>query len=65
MLCKIVGFPGGDYEECRLLGCAAVLMSLVTTDVSEERVAFILWAERISELGTTLAVTSNYCEHYF
>jgi hypothetical protein len=24
MLCKIWGFHGGDYEECRLLGCDAV-----------------------------------------
>jgi hypothetical protein len=23
-LCKILGFRGGDYEECRLLGCGAV-----------------------------------------
>jgi hypothetical protein len=23
-LCKIWGFHGGDYEECRLLGCYAV-----------------------------------------
>jgi hypothetical protein len=22
--CKIWGFQGGDYEECRLLGCGAV-----------------------------------------
>jgi hypothetical protein len=21
MLCKILGFHGGEYEECRLLGC--------------------------------------------
>jgi hypothetical protein len=24
MLCKTGGFHGGDYEECRLLGCYAV-----------------------------------------
>jgi hypothetical protein len=23
-LCKIWGFHGGDYEECRILGCGAV-----------------------------------------
>jgi hypothetical protein len=23
-ICKILGFHGGDYEECRLLGCGAV-----------------------------------------
>jgi hypothetical protein len=22
-LCKILGFLGGDYEECRLMGCVA------------------------------------------
>jgi hypothetical protein len=24
MLCKVCGFHGGDYDECRLLGCDAV-----------------------------------------
>jgi hypothetical protein len=24
MLCKILGVPSGDYEECRLLGCYAM-----------------------------------------
>jgi hypothetical protein len=24
LYCKIWGFHGGDYEECRLLGCGAV-----------------------------------------
>jgi hypothetical protein len=24
MLCKILGFHGGDYEECHLVGCYAV-----------------------------------------
>jgi hypothetical protein len=24
MLCKIWGFHGGDFKECRLLGCCAV-----------------------------------------
>jgi hypothetical protein len=34
MLCKISGFHGSDYEECRLLGCYAVFY--VRTDVSGE-----------------------------
>jgi hypothetical protein len=34
----------------------------VTTDVSEERTASITIVKRISELGKTLAVTSN-CKH--
>jgi hypothetical protein len=55
--CKILGFHGGDYEEWRLLGCYAV--ALVITDVSEERIASIISVKRISELGTTLAVTGN------
>jgi hypothetical protein len=27
-LCNIWGFHGGDYEECRLLGCHAVWVKL-------------------------------------
>jgi hypothetical protein len=34
-------------------------VALVRTDVSGERSASIIWATRIGELGTTLAVTSN------
>jgi acetolactate synthase regulatory subunit len=34
-------------------------VALVRTDVSEERIAPIIRVTRISELGTTLAVTSN------
>jgi hypothetical protein len=34
-------------------------MALVRTDVSEERSAAIIRVTRISELGTTLAITSN------
>jgi hypothetical protein len=40
MLCKIWGFHSGDYEECRLLGCCSVW--LLRTDVSEERIAYIV-----------------------
>jgi hypothetical protein len=34
-------------------------VALVSTDVSEERIAFIIKVKRISELRTTLAVTSK------
>jgi hypothetical protein len=34
--------------------------ALVRTDVSEIRIAFIIMEERVSELGTTLAVTSRF-----
>jgi hypothetical protein len=34
-------------------------VALVTIDVSEDRIAFIIRVNRNSELGTTLAVTSN------
>jgi hypothetical protein len=34
----------------------------VRTDVSEERVIFIIRVERSSELGTVLAVTSNWTD---
>jgi hypothetical protein len=37
----------------------ALCVVLVRTDVSEERSASIIRVTRISELGTTLAVTSN------
>jgi hypothetical protein len=39
-----------------MLRCVA----FVSTDVSEELSASIIWVKRIGELGTTLAVTSNY-----
>jgi hypothetical protein len=34
-------------------------VALVRTDISEERIASIIRITRLSELGTTLAVTSN------
>jgi hypothetical protein len=34
-------------------------VALVRTGVSKERIAFIIREERIGELGTTLAVTTN------
>jgi hypothetical protein len=34
-------------------------VTLVRTDVSEERIASIIRATRLGELATTLAVTSN------
>jgi hypothetical protein len=58
ILCKIGGFHGSDYEDCRLLGGYA-RMALVRNDVSEELSASIIRVTRIGELGTTLAVTSN------
>jgi hypothetical protein len=38
-------------------------VALVRTEVSEELSASIIWVIRISELGTTLAVTSNRRTH--
>jgi hypothetical protein len=35
-------------------------VNLVRTDVSEERIASVIKVERIRELGTSLAVTSNW-----
>jgi hypothetical protein len=56
MLCEISGFHGGEYEECRLLGC---YVALVRTDVSDERIASNRMT--IGELGTTqrVSVTSS------
>jgi hypothetical protein len=64
MLCKSIGFHGGDYEKCRLMGCDA-FVALVRSDASVERVASNIRVERISELGT-LAVSqcasvASYC----
>jgi hypothetical protein len=49
-------------EECCLLGYDAVWL-LITTNVSEERIASMIRVERISDLRTTLAVTSNSLSH--
>jgi hypothetical protein len=40
-----------------LLGCDTIWF--VITDVSEDHIVYIFREERISELGTMLAVTSN------
>jgi hypothetical protein len=39
-------------------------MALATTDVSKAHTASIIKVTRINELGTTLAVSSNFHEHY-
>jgi hypothetical protein len=39
------------FEGCRLLGCDAAWLFIIT-DVSEERISSIIKTERISELGT-------------
>jgi hypothetical protein len=57
MLCKIWGFHGGGYEECRLLGSHRV--AFVWVEVSEERIASVIRLTRIVELATTLAVTTK------
>jgi hypothetical protein len=57
LLCKIRGFHGGDYEECRSSGLLR-RVAVLRTDVSEKLSASFIRVKRISELGT-LAVTSN------
>jgi hypothetical protein len=57
ILCKILGFHGGDYEQRRLLGCYTV--TILRSNVSEERIASIIRVTKFRELGTMLAVTSN------
>jgi hypothetical protein len=56
VLCKILGFHGSDYEECRRLGSHHV--ALVRTDASEDRIVSIIRLTKIGELET-LAVTSR------
>jgi hypothetical protein len=53
---NIYGLHKSDYEES---DAKLRRMALVRTDVSEKSIASIIRVKRISELGTTLAVTSN------
>jgi hypothetical protein len=55
--CKIWGHHGGDYEESLLLSWYVVWLWL---DVSEECSVFFISVRRIGELGTNLAITSNW-----
>jgi hypothetical protein len=41
------------------------LVAVVRTDLSEERIAFIMKVTRIGELGTTLAITSERSTRYY
>jgi hypothetical protein len=48
-------------KERRMSSCGMLRhVALVRTDVSEERIAFIIMVTRIGELGRTLAVISKY-----
>jgi hypothetical protein len=58
MLCKIWGFHSSEYEKKPSSGIWRPV-TLVRTDVSEERIPSIICVTRIGELGITLAVTSN------
>jgi hypothetical protein len=51
-------YSGGDYVE-RVLWDVTPRLALVRTDVSEEPITYISRVQRISELGTTLEVTSK------
>jgi hypothetical protein len=55
--CQIWGFPGGDYEELRLLGFYACGSCKNRRFRGTQRLFHQV--TRIGELGTTLAVTSN------
>jgi hypothetical protein len=58
ILGRIWGFHGGDKEQCK---SSQVLrrVAIVRTDVSQERIFYIIRGKIIGELRTTLAVTSN------
>jgi hypothetical protein len=49
---------GGEYEECRFLGCKAVWF-FVRTDVSEKPIDYIIRVTIIGELASTLAVSDD------
>jgi hypothetical protein len=59
MLGKSVQGVSRRQEKCKRVVKNAIFLALVRTDVSEEGITIIIRVERISELGTTLAVTSN------
>jgi hypothetical protein len=52
-----------EKEKCRLLGCYGIV-ALERTDVSEERIAFVIRVTRLGELRTTLAISSNRCRKH-
>jgi hypothetical protein len=58
MLCEIWGFHGGDYEECRLLGCDAVWPLYELTFRRNVSPPSSGW--QVGELGTTSTVTRNW-----
>jgi hypothetical protein len=41
------------------VSCDVTLLSILRHEDSDERITNIIWVKRISELGTTLAVTNN------
>jgi hypothetical protein len=53
--CKILGFHGGEYEECHHLGCWRSV-TFVRTDVSEGRIASVIGVARIIELESSFVV---------
>jgi hypothetical protein len=59
--CKIWGFHGGDYEECRLQGCDAVWLLL--SDISEDHIASIITVKRVGSYkrhGVTIHKTAFF-----
>jgi hypothetical protein len=55
--CKISGFHGDYYEECRLLGRNALWILLI--DFSEDLIASIITVKTMNDIGTALARTSS------
>jgi hypothetical protein len=63
MLCKIRGFHGGDYEECRLLGCYAVGSYKSHTALASQNMSFFL-ISKVSKRLQTVPLPSQQAELY-
>jgi hypothetical protein len=57
MICKILGIHGGDYEECRLLGCDTVWLLLRTVYRSSPILVTLMMLIHFSETSVLIRGT--------